>query len=127
LTAQEGLKKEFENAGAKVLAQAQEAMLARAQERFTQSEEKNEARIKALLEPVGQRLASYEAQVGKLEKDRIDAFGQLGGLIQSMKEGQEQVRAEAARLGNSLTQCPQGARALGRAAAAQCARTVRPC
>ena len=51
LTAQEGLKKEFENAGAKVLAQAQEAMLARAQERFTQSEEKNEARIKALLEP----------------------------------------------------------------------------
>ena len=107
LTAQEGLKKEFENAGAKVLAQAQEAMLARAQERFTQSEEKNEARIKALLEPVGQRLASYEAQVGKLEKDRIDAFGQLGGLIQSMKEGQEQVRAEAARLGNSLTNAPK--------------------
>ena len=107
LTAQEALKKEFENAGAKVLAQAQEAMLARAQERFTQSEEKNEARIKALLEPVGQRLASYEAQVGKLEKDRIDAFGQLGGLMQSMKEGQEQVRAEAARLGNSLRNAPK--------------------
>lgn len=107
LTAQEGLKKEFENAGAKVLAQAQEALLIRAQERFTQSEEKNEARIKALLEPVGQRLASYEAQVGKLEKERVDAFGQLGGLIQSLREGQEQVRAEAARLGNSLTNAPK--------------------
>ena len=107
LTAQEGLKKEFENAGAKVLAQAQEAMLARAQERFTQSEEKNEARIKALLEPVGQRLASYEAQVGKLEKDRVDAFGQLTGLIEGMRVGQEQVRAEAARLGNSLTNAPK--------------------
>ena len=107
LTAQEGLKKEFENAGAKVLAQAQEALLNRAQERFTQSEEKNEARIKALLEPVGQRLASYEAQVGKLEKERVDAFGQLGGLIQSLREGQEQVRAEAARLGNSLTNAPK--------------------
>ena len=107
LTAQDGLKKEFENAGAKVLAQAQEVLLNRAQERFTQSEEKNEARIKALLEPVGQRLASYEAQVGKLEKERVDAFGQLGGLIQSLREGQEQVRAEAARLGNSLTNAPK--------------------
>lgn len=107
LAAQDGLKKEFENAGAKVLAQAQEALLHRAQERFAQSEEKNEARIKALLEPVGQRLASYEAQVGKLEKERVDAFGQLGGLIQSLREGQEQVRAEAARLGNSLTNAPK--------------------
>ena len=34
-------------------------------------------------------------------------FGQLGGLIQSLREGQEQVRAEAARLGNSLTNAPK--------------------
>ena len=107
LTAQASLKAEFEAAGAKILGQAQEALLNRAQERFAQSEEKNEARIKALLEPVGQRLASYEAQVGKLEKERVDAFGQLGGLIQSLREGQEQVRAEAARLGNSLTNAPK--------------------
>ena len=107
LTAQDGLKKEFENAGAKVLAQAQEVLLNRAQERFTQSEEKNEARIKALLEPVGQRLASYEAQVGKLEKERVDAFGQLAGLINSVREGQDAVKAEAARLGNSLTNAPK--------------------
>ena len=107
LTAQDGLKKEFENSGAKVLAQAQEVLLNRAQERFTQSEEKNEARIKALLEPVGQRLASYEAQVGKLEKERVDAFGQLAGLINSVREGQDAVKAEAARLGNSLTNAPK--------------------
>ncbi|MFM5924419.1 MAG: DNA recombination protein RmuC [Novosphingobium sp.] len=107
LAAQESLKREFEAAGAKILNQAQEALLNRAQERFAQSEEKNEARIKALLEPVGLRLASYEEQVGKLEKERVDAFGQLGGLIQSLREGQEQVRAEAARLGNSLTNAPK--------------------
>jgi DNA recombination protein RmuC len=107
IEAQDSLKKEFENAGAKVLAKAQEVMLERAQQRFAQSEEKNEARIKALLDPVGQRLASYEAQVSKLEKERVDAFGQLGGLIQSLREGQEQVRAEAARLGNSLTNAPK--------------------
>ncbi|MCC6926026.1 DNA recombination protein RmuC [Novosphingobium sp.] len=107
IAAQESLKKEFENAGAKVLAQAQEQFLAQAQQRFSHSEEKSEARIKALLDPVGQRLASYEAQVSKLEKERVDAFGQLGGLIQSLREGQEQVRAEAARLGNSLTNAPK--------------------
>ncbi len=107
MQAQASLKAEFEAAGAKILGQAQEVLLERAQQRFTQSEEKNEARIKALLEPVGQRLASYEAQVGKLEKERVDAFGQLGGLIQSLREGQEQVRAEAARLGNSLTNAPK--------------------
>ncbi|MBA4164003.1 MAG: DNA recombination protein RmuC [Erythrobacter sp.] len=107
IEAQEALKKEFEAAGARVLESAQEAFLKRASERLTVSEDKSEARIKALLEPVGQRLASYEAQVGKLEKDRVDAFGQLGGLIQSMRDGQEQVRREAQRLGNSLTNAPK--------------------
>jgi DNA recombination protein RmuC len=107
MQAQASLKAEFEAAGAKILGQAQEVLLERARQRFAESEDKNEARIKALLEPVGQRLASYEAQVGKLEKERVDAFGQLGGLIQSLREGQEQVRAEAARLGNSLTNAPK--------------------
>ena len=107
LDAQESLKKEFEVAGAKVLESAQKAFMDRAAERLTVSEDKSEARIKALLDPVGQRLASYEAQVGKLEKDRVDAFGQLGGLIQSLREGQEQVRVEAARLGNSLRNAPK--------------------
>lgn len=107
MQAQASLKAEFEAAGAKILGQAQDVLLERAQQRFAESEEKNEARIKALLEPVGQRLASYEAQVGKLEKERVDAFGQLGGLIQSLREGQEQVRAEAARLGSSLRNAPK--------------------
>ena len=107
LTAQESLKKEFENAGAKILAQAQEVLLNRAQERLTQSEEKSAERLKALLAPVDERLKSYEVQVQSLEKQRVDAFGQLTGLIQSLREGQEQVRAEAARLGNSLTNAPK--------------------
>jgi len=107
ITAQESLKKEFENAGAKILAQAQEVLLNRAQERLTQSEEKSAERLKALLAPVDERLKSYEIQVQSLEKQRVDAFGQLTGLIQSLREGQEQVRAEAARLGNSLTNAPK--------------------
>lgn len=107
LTAQDSLKKEFEAAGAKVLAQAQETFLTRAQERFSHSEEKSAERLKALLEPVDARLKSYEEQVQSLEKGRVDAFGQLTGLIQSVRDGQEQVKAEAARLGNSLTNAPK--------------------
>ncbi|MEY4240091.1 MAG: recombination protein RmuC [Pseudomonadota bacterium] len=107
LAAQESLKKEFENAGAKILAQAQEVLLNRAQERLTQSEEKSAERLTALLAPVNERLKSYEQQVQTLEQQRVDAFGHLTGLIQSLREGQEQVRAEAARLGNSLTNAPK--------------------
>ncbi|MHA7819087.1 MAG: DNA recombination protein RmuC [Erythrobacter sp.] len=101
------LLKEFENTGAQVLGKAQEAFLRRAEERFRQSEEAGEEKIKALLSPVGEKLASYEKQVSELEAKRTDAFGQLHGLIQSMREGQEEVRREAQRLGNSLTNAPK--------------------
>lgn len=107
LGAQESLKKEFENAGNRVLEAAQKTFLERADARFRQSEEAGEAKIKALLSPVGEKLANYERQVADLEAKRTDAFGQLAGLIQSMKEGQEQVRREAQRLGNSLTNAPK--------------------
>jgi DNA recombination protein RmuC len=107
MDAQAALTKEFEAAGAKVLEGAQDAFLKRAQDRFSESEKTSAERLRTLLEPVGQRLASYEAQVGKLEKERVDAFGQLTGQIEAMRQGQEQVRVEAARLGNSLRNAPK--------------------
>jgi DNA recombination protein RmuC len=107
LQSQEALKKEFEAAGAKVLGQAQEAFLQRAVESFKVSEDKNEARIKALLDPVGQKLKSYEDQVLMLEKQRSDAFSRLDGQINLLREGQDRVHAEAARLGNSLRNAPK--------------------
>jgi len=107
LDAQESLKKEFENAGAKVLADAQAAFLNRAQQRLAESEEKSAERLRTLLAPVGERLKSYEEQVGALEKQRVDAFGQLHGQIEALRAGQEEVRREAQRLGNSLTNAPK--------------------
>jgi DNA recombination protein RmuC len=101
------LLKEFENTGAAVLNKAQEAFLKRAEERLGHSEKASEEKLKALLSPVGEKLANYERQVAELEAKRTDAFGQLAGLIQSMREGQEQVRREAQRLGNSLTNAPK--------------------
>ena len=101
------LLREFENTGAKVLEQARETFLASAAERFGHAEKANEAKLKELLSPVGEKLARYEQQVEALEAKRVDAFGQLTGLIESMKAGQEEVRREAQRLGNSLTNAPK--------------------
>ena len=107
LVAQESLKAEFQAAGAKILAQAQETLLARAQERMSQSEEKSAERLKALLAPVDQRLKAYEEQVTTLEKQRVEGFSQLAGVIEEVRKGQEEVKREAARLGNSLTNAPK--------------------
>lgn len=107
IEAQEALRKEFENAGNKVLEKAQEAFLTRAQSRFEESEKTSAERLKSLLAPVDQRLRSYEEQVQSLEKQRVDAFGQLFGQIDALRIGQEAVRTEAMRLGNSLRNAPK--------------------
>lgn len=105
--AREEMLAQFKALGSEVLSKSQEEFLKRAEERFKQSEEAGEAKIKTLLHPVGERLAKYEKQVAELEEKRTDAFGQLTGLIQSMRDGQEEVRREAQRLGNSLTNAPK--------------------
>lgn len=107
LEAQDVLRQQFEAAGARVLEQAQDQFLKRAQERFSESEKTSAQRLNTLLAPVSERLKTYEEQVATLEAKRVDAFGQLAGLIEGMRVGQEQVRAEAARLGNSLRNAPK--------------------
>lgn len=103
----EKLLKEFENTGAKVLGAAQEKFLASATERFGHAEKSSEEKIRALLQPVGDRLKKYEEQVAALEEKRTDAFGRLYQQITEMQRGQEEVRKEAQRLGNSLTNAPK--------------------
>lgn len=101
------LLKEFQNTGAKVLGEAQEALLKRAEERLGHAEKASEEKLKALLAPVGDRLKSYEEQVKALEEKRVDAFGQLAGVIEEMRKGQDEVKREAQRLGNSLRNAPK--------------------
>ena len=105
--AREELLKEFQNTGSAVLSKAQEAFLERANERFGHAEKSSEAKIRALLDPVGEKLGKYEKRVEELEAQRVTAFGQLAGQIEAMRAGQEEVRREAQRLGNSLTNAPK--------------------
>jgi DNA recombination protein RmuC len=101
------LAAQFGEIGQKLLGEAQQAFLQRADERFHQAGEKNEERLKQLLAPVGERLKAYEDQVGRIEKDRTEAYGALTGLIDQMRAGQERVQSEAARLVNSLRNAPK--------------------
>jgi len=105
--AREDLLVQFKVAGGEVLTKAQEEFLKRAEEKFGHAEKASKEAVQALLQPVHERLKTYEEHVTSLEQKRVSAFGELTGLITSMRDGQEQVRREAQRLGNSLTNAPK--------------------
>ena len=105
--AKEALSSQFSEISNKLLAEAQETFLKRADQRFRQSEENAGQNLKALLQPVHERLERYETTVQKVEAERRDAFGMLSGQIEAMRTGTERVSAEAAKLVNALRNAPK--------------------
>ncbi len=105
--AKEILSAQFGEISQRILGEAQAAFLQRADERFHQAGEKHEEKLKHLLAPVGERLKAYEEQVGRIERERTEAYGALTGLIDQMRAGQERVQSETARLVNSLRNAPK--------------------
>ena len=105
--ARDALSAQFSEIGGKLLGEAQKQFLDRAEARFKQSEEIAGQGLKALLQPVTDRLQRYEEGVAKVEAERRDSFGNLVGLIESMRIGQEKVSSEAAKLVNSLRNAPK--------------------
>jgi DNA recombination protein RmuC len=105
--AREELSAQFAEVGGKLLESAQKQFLERADQRFRQSEETAGTNLKALLQPVHERLQKYEETVSKVENERKDAFGLLTGHIEAMKSGTERVSAEAAKLVNALRNAPK--------------------
>ncbi len=105
--AREAMNAQFGAAAAKALETAQTQFLERAHQRFSESETIQGQRLAALLQPVHERLQRYEDNVTKVEAERRDAFGNLTGLMESMRAGQEGVRSEAAKLVNALRNAPK--------------------
>jgi len=105
--AKEALSAQFSEISNKLLAEAQDTFLKRADQRFRQSEEHAGQNLKALLQPVHDRLERYETTVQKVEAERRDAFGMLSGQIEAMRTGTERVSAEAAKLVNALRNAPK--------------------
>ena len=107
IEAKEALSTQFAEISNKLLTEAQEVFLKRADDRFRQSEESSGKNLKALLQPVHERLERYETTVQKVEAERRDAFGVLSGQIEAMRTGTERVSAEAAKLVNALRNAPK--------------------
>ncbi len=105
--AREALSAQFGEVGARLLDTAQRQFLERADQRFAQAGTASEEKIKAALAPVEATLKRYEEGVAKVEEDRRREQGNLTGLIEAMRSGQEAVRGEAARLVNALRAAPK--------------------
>ncbi len=104
---EERLTGQFREVAGTMLAETQAAFLKRAEDRFKESESVAGQNLKALLQPVTERLQRYEEGVAKVEAERRDAFGELKGQIEQMRIGQERVSQEAAKLVNSLRNAPK--------------------
>jgi len=105
--AKEQLSAQFSEIGGKLLHQAQSHFLERADQRMAQAHEKSEAQLKQLLHPVNETIQRYDQKITQIEQQRTEAYGILRGEIESMKIGQEAVRAEAQRLVDSLRHAPK--------------------
>ncbi len=97
----------FREVAQNALGDAQKQFLERAEARFRQAEEQSGQGLRALLQPVNDRLLRYEEGVAKIEAERRDAFGELRGQIEAMRVGQERVSGEAAKLVNALRNAPK--------------------
>lgn len=105
--ARDALSTQFQEVATKLLASAQAQFLDSAGAQFKASEAESGHRLSQLLAPVNERLQRYETAVEKVEKERQAAFGNLHGLMESLRHSNEGVRSEAARLSNSLRNAPK--------------------
>ena len=101
------MRTHFEAAAGQALEVAQTKFLDRAHQRFTESEKLQGEKLSQLLAPVNDRLTRYEETVTKVEQERRSAFDTLDGQIKAMRDGQERVSTEAARLVNALRNAPK--------------------
>jgi DNA recombination protein RmuC len=105
--AQAALTAQFREVGQAMLDKAQADFLTRADARFKESEASAGQNLKALLTPVHDRLTRYEEGVARIEAERREAYGNLSGLIDTMRMGQEEVKAVTASLNNALRNAPK--------------------
>jgi DNA recombination protein RmuC len=105
--AKDALSAQFSEVGTKLLSEAQKAFLERADERFSQAGEKNEEKLKNLLQPVEATLKRYEHSLGEIEKARNASYGELKQAVAQLAQGNDLVRRETQRLANVMVSSPK--------------------
>jgi len=107
IEAKDNLSAQFSEIGGKLLNEAQKAFLERADARFNQAGEKNEEKLKNLLQPVEATLQRYEKSLGEIEKARNATYGELKQAVAQLAQGNDQVRRETQRLANVMVSSPK--------------------
>lgn len=105
--ARETMAGHFRELATTMLGETQKAFLERAEARFNQAGEKNEEKLKALLQPVESTLKRYEEGLQRVEKDRNDSYGALKEAITAVQAGLGETRTETAKLVNALRAAPK--------------------
>lgn len=105
--AKDMLAAQFHEVGAKLLGEAQKQFLERADARFNQAGDANEAKLKALLQPVEATLKRYEDGLKEVEKERVGSYSALQKAVELLHAGHTQVKEETARLVNALRSSPK--------------------
>ena len=110
----EQLTQQFEQLAGAALRQSQAQFLEVANETFAKHRqaageglEKNKAELAQLIEPMRDQLKRYEEGLRQVETARTEAYGALQGQIVALREGQQQVRTETAKLVNALRTSPK--------------------
>lgn len=98
---------QFRETAQTMLGEAQDLFLKRANERFGEAGQANEAKIRALLAPVETTLKRYEEGLHRVEKERVDSYAGLREAVEQVRAGQGQVRDETAKLVNALRTSPK--------------------
>lgn len=94
--AKESLSGQFHEIANKLLGDARKAFLDQAGEKFTQA-----------VSPVETLLKSYQDRLQTIEKERVDSYGELRGLVGELRKDQGQVRDETRNLVNALRSSPK--------------------
>ncbi|HEV2594022.1 MAG TPA: DNA recombination protein RmuC [Sphingomicrobium sp.] len=94
--AKESLSGQFHEIASKLLGDARKTFLDQAGEKFTQA-----------VSPVEMLLKSYQDRLQTIEKERVDSYGELRGLVGELRKDQGQVRDETRNLVNALRSSPK--------------------
>lgn len=105
--AEESISAKFAEIGGKLLGEAQDQFLKRADARFNQAGEKHEEKLKTLLQPVEHTLKRYEEGLAKVEKERVGSYESLQLAVTQLVQGNDQVRKETQRLANVMVSSPK--------------------
>lgn len=105
--AREVMAGQFRELASTMLNETQRAFLERAEARFHQAGEKNEERLRTLLQPIDTTLKRYEEGLQRVEKDRSDSYGQLREAISAVHASLGETRAETSKLVNALRAAPK--------------------